>query len=489
MYLEHLKTLNKLSICGRCFVRFFAVLVILALFIYIPQTRAGNTIFVEKFSNKEICIPAGDKLIMDPFLTVRWMLSQVNVRDIALDINKDGNTMLDEKIAMLSVRGEIERCVEERRCNHVDEKNLLYLQDALQQVLNEGSVELPKGKYFRIIRLPVNGEYEALSQQVSERPTGFELFNREGQVTTIECINGELIEAVLSAQSDLDNNIDMDGTSVLQVSNNTNWLDKVLLRGSVVDLTKDKGRNASSATINVFRDILSKKTTYDVDAVLGISFNSEKDHNADTFWEHIWFLGLNRFKVTKGGSDVNEVSLGLITQAEFEGQNVDHIISIQPAYVTDSKTDVSLGTLEMAWHPIPGRAISNPFISPVSISFIPVLFKLGLEGRLQVGKVLDDGGNMELQDTQEYLRAGWYARTQFFGHEDTPIERLRWDTQYTHMTGFAGQFDNIEFFKSELSYGLDSKDTFSLNLSYEDGRKGAQLKKVNLWKVGFGVKF
>ena len=428
---------------------------------------------------------------MDPFQTVLWMLSQLNVRDVALDINGDGDTLLKEKILMLSHKDAVDNCYKNSRCNSHDRTNLLELQTDLHLVLIGASTTDPsmKSKYFNIYRLPIQGEFEA-DRRFSEEdanlarstPTRSEFLNGNA---IVECIAQDNNKQDLR-QSGVDKNTGTDKRLSLNDISDMDWLGKVLLRGSVEDLTKS-GKRASSASINVKSDRIGKKTTYDIDAILGVSLNFSKKKTQDYVWDNLLFLGLNRFKVTNGGSDINEVSFGLMSEVQFRTGDVNHIIKAWPAYITDLKSDVSLGTLELAWAPIFGEAKLNPLISPIRID--PVWFSLDLEGRLQAGKVFDDGGQVELQDTQEYLRAGWHARTQFFGVRGSLIEHFKWGTHYTNTTGFAGQFDNVDFFKSELSYAFDSEDTVSLKLSYENGHKGNQLTKVNLWKIGFGVKY
>ena len=226
--------------------RIFRIIVVLGLsVVYIPKTSATDRFSIEMFSNEKICMPAGDKLLMDPFQTVRWMLSQVNVRDVALDINMDGDTLMEEKIKMLSSEAEIDECIDEGRCNDVDKMKLENLQRVLGRLLWAASNEEEsiKSKLFRTTRLPVYGEF-GVDVRINNSDEG----SNQGSVSTlrrsefltlanryviVECIDDELFEKVLSTQSHADRNNKVNETRESFTKIDTEWLDTVLLRGSV----------------------------------------------------------------------------------------------------------------------------------------------------------------------------------------------------------------------------------------------------------------
>lgn len=102
-----------------------------------------------------------------------------------------------------------------------------------------------------------------------------------------------------------------------------------------------------------------------------------------------------------------------------------------------------------------------------------------------------EGGHAEATATRkksEYLRFGIGAGFSFY-FAPGPLERLSLNADYRYYEDLTSGEDEFENFRATAEYRLDERGHFNLQAAFENGMIALSHQKVDLFTLGFGVKF
>ena len=263
--------------------------------------------------------------------------------------------------------------------------------------------------------------------------------------------------------------------------------DRFRLTGDIDSLSLPRGgpkklRAITQAEVSYTANRIDDNETFHVSAYAGYDFARTPRR------QFIPFVGFEREQTRQSGPDddgTSRISAGFLYGAQFKSSDT---ISVAPLYVVDRIHESRIASLRAAWTPgflyhFDALPMGNP--RPMG----PVLARMDLQLRAQVGRVIDAGDSMELADTDDYFRLGPAFRLQLWPTaEHGLLSRLSADAAYRRFFRMSGPED-VEWWGAGINYSIEPTDHVTIRYSYEQGEDEETLEKSRQWKLVFGVRF
>ena len=237
------------------------------------------------------------------------------------------------------------------------------------------------------------------------------------------------------------------------------------------------------AEIAFLKDNEAGKETLDVAAVVGYDLSD----NVAT--KLIPYLEVRQKHISGDGDstagDTKKWGAGFIFGRIFK--SLDEI-SVAPHYAIDKGTDAEFAVLKAVW--MPGFLYRYEKL-PYDGARVYDNFSWKLEARLlaEAGKVLDVGTSALSEEDANYFRMGpWIGATVWLHPDNAFLSKLSLDAYYKNLVRIDGPGPLMRF-SAGINYSPEKTDHFSFRLSYDQGREDDTLKRIEGWKLSFGIRY
>ncbi len=413
----------------------------------------------------EFCEVKREHRIVQPKRLLLWLLDFVAISDAAMDLNGDGNTLYNEKVALIADDKAFTSCIESSRCDELDQEKVLRIRSVIESLWSPS---------------PPNPFHTHFLPGREGRASKIDLKTFLSQDTGIESICPSP-DKVLAAQSDVD----------AETNRQESWLDKMVVREKSDDITKPFGE-ASPASFSFEKNELSSTRDVEVDLVVAYLVH-EQYYEKESSQYYLYFQSesdVQRIDGVDTSSSSNALSIGVLAEYRLGKYDnyyfANNVISLRPSYTNDTVQKIETANIIATWSPIPDLGKNNFFLNMVP--FGPyVNFKLNWDARLEGGTLLKRGEQEILDDNNDYADIGANFNFLITGAKNTLLERFQWDSNYKKLFSLLSDQSDKEYASSKLRYFINGN--FSVGLEYEKGRKGVQFNEVDKWKINFGAKY
>jgi hypothetical protein len=253
--------------------------------------------------------------------------------------------------------------------------------------------------------------------------------------------------------------------------------------------TADAFKAADKAQVSFSDDQVQNKRTKKLIGAVGYAFMPLDSNGA--VLQIVPYLGINDNLTNVTGKatsyTANTRDAGTVISWQWPGPLIGpsftNIISIRPDFLWNNRNESRLMSLNASYIPIVGNLLNAQIVSDQQVIAIRSIFDL----RLDEGH-FTDMGRATPGTLADYLRLGSRFGFDFTTMQGMPYP-LDWSLTETFLHGFRGTPDDIRYFKSTLSLGLDQKKNFSLDLSYSNGRREDTGERERGWNLSFGAKY
>ncbi|MFD2230424.1 hypothetical protein [Alkalimarinus sediminis] len=413
----------------------------------------------------EFCEVKRDQRVVKPKRLLLWLLDFVAISDAAMDLNGDGNTLYNEKVALIADDKAFAKCIESSRCDELDQEKVLRIRSVIESLWSPS----PPNP-FRTHFLP--GREGSASK--------IELSSFLTQDSDIESVC-PAPDRVFTPQSELED----------ESSNESSWLDRVVVREKSDDITKPFDE-AGPANFSFEKNELSSTRDIEVDLVVAYLVH-ERYREKESSQYFLYFQSDTDIQKIDGedtSSSRSALSLGLLAEyrlGKYEQYYFsNHVISLRPSYTKDAVQESESANIIASWTPIPDLGKNNFFLNMVPVGpYVSV--KLNWDARLEGGWVLQEGDQEIFDDNNDYADVGANFNFLVAGAKNSLLERFQWDSNYKKLFSLIADQPNKEYLSSKLRYFINGN--FSVGLEFEKGRKGVQFNEVDKWKINFGAKY
>lgn len=413
----------------------------------------------------QFCDVKRDQRVVQPKRLLLWLLDFVAISDAAMDLNGDGNTLYNEKVALIADDKAFLKCIESSRCDELDQEKVIRIRSVIESLWSPS----PPNP-FRTRFLP----------------------GREGSASKID------LNAFLSQDSDIESVCPSPdrvfiAQSEIEAESDTDasWLDNVVVREKSDDITKPFDE-AGPASFSFEKNELSSTRDVEVDLVVAYLVNERyRDKESSQYFLYLQSdTDIQKIDGVDTSSSRGALSLGLLAEyrlGKYERYYFsNHVISLRPSYTKDVVQKSETANIIATWSPIPDLGKNNFFLNMVPAGPY-ISFKLNWDARLEGGSVLKEGEQEIFDDNNDYADVGANFNFLVNGAKNTLLERFQWDSNYKKLFSLISSQPDKEYASSKLRYFINGN--FSVGLEYEKGRKGVQFNEVDKWKINFGAKY
>ncbi|KZZ48432.1 hypothetical protein A3765_08765 [Oleiphilus sp. HI0130] len=418
-----------------------------------------------KTNSSIFCETKSEQQVVNPKKLFLWLLDVVDVSDAAMDLNGDGSTLYQEKVALIAEPDELSKCEASGRCNDLDKDKIIQVQNIIKSLWSPA----PPNPFT----------------------TRF-LPGREGSGSSINVrtflSNDSGIQSVCppiepNAESLSDSN-KKDTSSKASES----WSERLILRERPEDIIKPFKEGAPANFSYELNELTNTKDLeVDLVAALLISENFEEQHSSQYFAYFQSDTDIQKVKGVNSSSSRRALSLGAIAEyrlGSYDSYFSNHLITINPSYTSDAIQDSDSLNFIGTWTPIPDLGENNFFLNMVPIG--PYLdLKVNWDLRLEGGSILNQGKQASIE--KDYADYGYNINVIMNGAKNSILAKFQWDSSYKKLYSLLSGQRSKEYLSSKLRYLINTN--LSLGVGYEKGQKGVQFNEVDKWNINFGAKF
>lgn len=424
-------------------------------------TKAGNAAVASTSSSSQPTALGLEKV--SPKAIIAWLLDENLVRDVALDADGDGNTLVGEKILALTDEG---FCASiSTKCSEADEAALSKARQQLDAFIAAGG-----GPGYSIQRLDeADNALLGKAEDIAAR----DLLELEQPAIEIQCV----------ALPEISQPTEQATQSYWQENGDSGFR----LSGDVDNLSKNRGSLGAvkAAELSITSDLIEDETAYRVNAVAGYAFDLAG--GADFQTSLIPFLSAER---VTSGSETQIDRLGVGFQQAVTVNWPGNLISefaISPIYETDSDFESHTGTLKFRWTP----TLAENAAFPLGFSQVygPAELRLGLDFLADAGRVFDEGDQGNLDGEGSFLRFGNQAALQLRGAPGNLFRQLELQIANRFLYNVDAEFEQINQFDAALAYLFPGNEHYQLSIAYSNGRDDNSLELFEFWQTQFGIRF
>ncbi len=401
--------------------------------------------------------------LVSPQAIVAWLLDAYAVRDSALDVNRDGNTLINEKIQALI---EDDFCSSiSTRCSEADAEALAMARVQLQAFADK------KGAPGYLV------EQRHAAGQTSPRRsfdlTPEDLLALENPTLRIRCV-------ALPQPAE----ITLQDESTYWHANGENGF---RLTGDIDNLSKSRGSLSAvrAAELSITSNLIEDETAYRVNAVAGYAFSFAGGSDVQTSF--IPFLEAER--VTSGSeTQIDTLGAGFQQAAKVNWPGpLRSEFAITPVYQTDSDFESHTGTLKFRWTP----SLAENTLFPLGFAQVygPIELHLGLDLLADAGRVFDDGDENNLDGEGSFLRLGNQAALQVRGAPGNLFRQFEIQLVNRYLYNVDTEFESINQFDAAIAYLFPDNENYQLSFAYSNGRDDNSLELYEFWQTQFGIRF
>lgn len=188
----------------------------------------------------------------------------------------------------------------------------------------------------------------------------------------------------------------------------------------------------------------------------------------------------------KKDKDVNILAFRLGSELEFSGGRfVDNqYLRNSIVYQTDFDFDTDVLAFEAQWEPKKlywGIGVSRDILNST------FAYRLRTILHTETGSVIDSDDEESIGDGDFFLRIGPKVELNFWSKKF--LKRLGLNIKYEYLAGLAGDSGSTDLFETGLTYRLDEVGYAVLELNYRNGEIALTKENIELFTLGFGVKF
>ncbi len=428
-----------------------------------------------------------DLKTVDPLRLIRWLVAISDVSDAAFDADRDGDTLLREKQLAL-VQPNYCKADSRRSCTSEDAATLERVQNRLADFVRRAGG--PDFVFERLRRPSV--EDRAAAPFLNPF---FEVPGRQFQVAEVLDITRRFVQIYCTVPDpDVPAFVaDVDGPALLEEPEQPYWIfnprdaDGLRLTSEIDDLNKDR-RNLAAvrpAEFSITKDLDDNETLYQVDAVLG--YNVEIERSDLIFTSTIPFFLFERF-FDGSKNEIDKLGIGL--QEAFSFLKPDRSgseVAITPLYLTDSDFSTKIGLMKFRWTP----TLRNNSVLPIGFpkTYGPLSVQIDLDALTDFGRVIDDGGNADLEDEAEFFRVGGRLGLKFRGADKTGFDHIELGISNRYLKNIDNNIGDLYRLDISISYLFSKAENYRLSFSYANGRTDDTLEETEYWKTQFGIRF
>lgn len=240
------------------------------------------------------------------------------------------------------------------------------------------------------------------------------------------------------------------------------------------------------AEISWVDDNAAKRSTFDLNAIVGYSFGDGKVGFTPFLQARIKRIDDEAAAPGAATGDISKWAIGAnISVFREDSLNA---FSFAPLYAIDDEEDSRIAALRATWTPgYLHRVPKLPYES--SITEGRVAWKLVHQWHLHAGKVIDAGDSAKLADQEHYARGGFSLGLVFWLlPKELAASRLSADASYRNLFRITGDH-NATSWTVGLNFSPEKNDHFTFRLSYEDVVDEETLTEFEGWKLSFGVRY
>lgn len=280
-------------------------------------------------------------------------------------------------------------------------------------------------------------------------------------------------------------------------------LGRFLLGRDVTSLTVQRGpsddddglKKVAQAELGIESNREAKTRSVSIRGVAGLRLVDDEAVTLIPFVEYVRLQVRDRLAGT--GTLTGKLGLGMVASA-FVGSNQ---IDFAPRYAKDLRDKSELLSGRVSWRP---GALYD--LKSFRDAYFFACSKKGELGGCSAtdgdglalwtdfqligsfGTILRSGMDPELSKGREFLRAGPSASVHVYGQSGL-LRDFSFDVAYTRLFRLAGDGSAIGSFKADVNYWIAGSRNVSIFYGYERSDDEETLKRIDLWKLGFGVRF
>lgn len=254
---------------------------------------------------------------------------------------------------------------------------------------------------------------------------------------------------------------------------------------------RDRYKAVKQAEIGFTNDHEKRSESVNVDGLVGVKFGkgttavipfvqyvrAEVKDKANDTEKLSGKFGLGALVTFYAGKDQFDIAPYFTKDLEHESQLLTARLAWRPGLLYD------MPTFNNAWHFACRRAENGACVLGSGLALVT-------DGQLIVsgGTVIKEGDDPKLTDGREFLRVGPSVTAQVYGL-DGLVRDLSVDLSYKRLFRLAGDREKIWSFKAGINYWIAGSEHVSLRYGYEVGRDEDTLKKIDVTKLGLGLRF
>ena len=244
---------------------------------------------------------------------------------------------------------------------------------------------------------------------------------------------------------------------------------------------------AAASAITISDDQTTDKRTDKVTLVVGWPIALQQG------WQVVPYVGINRdlsrpdgqpSSVTADTWQVGAAFSGAFHPGSSGGPAASHWFTVRPDYMGNDDDGSRLWTLNATWTPVVNGHL-NDWRQLGGLTGNRMSWRPMFDLRTVVG-VFSRQGDRTDEQSQDFWRIGTQIGAAF--KSDDPRWPLTFVVTETYLPAIEGGSD-IDYFQSRLSWALDPKSIFLINVVYGDGRRTDLDPEEQGWKISLGVKY
>ena len=240
---------------------------------------------------------------------------------------------------------------------------------------------------------------------------------------------------------------------------------------------------ADAATFSYSDDKIKNTTTWRVTGTLFYDLTVYSNALITRFVPSVY---ANKVTSSTTKSNVDE----LVFRTSFETRDSrNYSLRYGAFYTTDSDFKSGQYGGEVEFEPFKNNirlGMRNTLI-PGQVNIVDIRWRL--YGHVEVGHIVDTGGNPLISGQQSYCRMGPYAQLELFPLPQTFDWRLVEKTSFMDDEKINTGVRSTRLFSTELDYLLGPKKNVSLGVSYKKGRDQFSAQEENRLDVALGLQF
>ena len=107
---------------------------------------------------------------------------------------------------------------------------------------------------------------------------------------------------------------------------------------------------------------------------------------------------------------------------------------------------------------------------------------------MEYQRVVDDGGQQQLQEADDFLFAGPLINAQIF-FDFAPLNGAFLNIDYRYLDDILGNTSGFDYLEASANLPLDSENHYLLNIRFREGNLPTTRQAVDDFLIGFGVRF